>query len=64
MSTDDPEKMNLTVAQKEKIKRNWFEYPLEVRKRYWKETDYGAHPDKISVGLAHTMKLDKNEPRR
>jgi len=53
--TNETAKTKLTAEHKNKIKIEWFGFPMVIRQRYWEETDYGKNADFLSAGLLQQM---------
>ena len=47
--------VELTAEHKTKIRLALFDMPRELRERYWKETNYGKHPNRITAHLLNAI---------
>jgi hypothetical protein len=47
--------VELTAEHKTKIRLALFDMPRELRERYWKETNYGQHPNRITAHLLNAI---------
>ena len=47
--------VELTEEHKTKIRLALFDMPRELRERYWKETNYGKHPNRITAHLLNAI---------